>query len=55
MVWEPVLGQGLAQILAQERGRLPIARALSLAAQIADVLACTHEDPVIQELLSFRS
>ena len=47
LVWELVLGQNLAQILAQEGGRLPVPRALSLAAQIADVLTCIHEDPVI--------
>ncbi|MFE7314255.1 protein kinase [Streptomyces sp. NPDC057555] len=47
MVWELIVGQNLAQILAAEGGRLPINRALSLAAQIADTLTCIHEDPVI--------
>ncbi|MFE1935935.1 protein kinase [Streptomyces sp. NPDC059474] len=47
MVWELIVGQNLAQILAAEGGRLPINRALSFAAQIADTLACIHEDPVI--------
>jgi hypothetical protein len=47
MVWELVLGQDLEQILHQEGGRLPVTRALSLALQIADVLALTHTDPVI--------
>ncbi|WNO73089.1 serine/threonine-protein kinase [Streptomyces sp. AM8-1-1] len=47
MVWELVLGQDLTEILTQEGGRLPVVRALFLAAQIADVLACAHEDPVI--------
>ncbi|MFF7717668.1 protein kinase [Streptomyces sp. NPDC007988] len=47
MVWELIVGQNLAQILAAEGGRLPINRALSCATQIADTLACIHEDPVI--------
>ncbi|MEV7796537.1 protein kinase [Streptomyces sp. NPDC087512] len=47
MVWELIVGQNLAQILAAEGGRLPINQALSFAAQIADTLACIHEDPVI--------
>ncbi|WP_069734946.1 serine/threonine-protein kinase [Streptomyces sp. EN27] len=47
MVWELVVGQNLAQILAAEGGRLPVNRALYLAAQIANTLACIHEDPVI--------
>ncbi|MGW0886131.1 protein kinase domain-containing protein [Streptomyces sp. NPDC002671] len=47
MVWELIMGQNLAQILAAEGGRLPINLALSFAAQIADTLACIHEDPVI--------
>ncbi|WP_073756573.1 serine/threonine-protein kinase [Streptomyces sp. CB03234] len=47
LVWELVVGENLAQILTQEGGRLPLARALSLAAQITDVLACIHEDPVV--------
>ncbi|MGW6482740.1 protein kinase domain-containing protein, partial [Streptomyces sp. NPDC055059] len=47
MVWELVLGQDLADILVQEGGRLPLTRAVSVAAQIADILALTHTDPVI--------
>lgn len=47
MVWELIVGQDLAQILAETSGRLTVIRALSLTAQIADTLACIHEDPVI--------
>ncbi|WP_069770975.1 serine/threonine-protein kinase [Streptomyces sp. LUP30] len=47
MVWELIVGQNLAQILAAQGGRLPINRALSYAAQISDTLACIHDDPVI--------
>lgn len=47
MVWELIVGQDLAQILAAHGGRLPINLALSYAAQIADTLACIHEDPVV--------
>ncbi|MFC8276362.1 protein kinase [Streptomyces sp. NPDC057271] len=47
LVWELLVGQNLAQVLSQEGGRLPIPRVLSLAAQMTDVLACIHEDPVI--------
>ncbi|MFB7087253.1 protein kinase [Streptomyces sp. NPDC056296] len=45
MVWELVLGKDLEKII--KGGRLPIARALSIARQIADVLQCIHADPVI--------
>ncbi|MFE1852130.1 serine/threonine-protein kinase [Streptomyces sp. NPDC059489] len=47
IVWELIVGQNLAQILAADGGRLPINRALSFAAQIADTLACIHADPVV--------
>ncbi|WP_051674060.1 protein kinase [Streptomyces sp. NTK 937] len=41
------MGQDLAQILAGKSDRLTISRALSITVQIADTLACIHEDPVI--------
>ncbi|KDQ65332.1 hypothetical protein DT87_30895 [Streptomyces sp. NTK 937] len=47
MVWELIVGQDLAQILAGKSDRLTISRALSITVQIADTLACIHEDPVI--------
>ncbi|MFJ1961808.1 serine/threonine-protein kinase [Streptomyces massasporeus] len=47
MVWELIVGQDLAQLLAAEGGRLPINRALSITAQIVETLACIHADPVV--------
>ncbi|MFE4424850.1 protein kinase [Streptomyces sp. NPDC056817] len=47
MVSELVLGQNLVELLTRQGGRLPIPQALAFAAQLADVLACTHADPVI--------
>ncbi|MFF3642056.1 protein kinase [Streptomyces sp. NPDC002564] len=46
MVWELVLGQDLGRVL-HEDGRLPVARAHSVALQIAEVFDCLHADPVI--------
>ncbi|WP_328317355.1 serine/threonine-protein kinase [Streptomyces sp. NBC_00388] len=47
MVWELVLGDTLHHKLDRHSGRLPLAKALNVTAQLADILACVHEIPIV--------
>ncbi|MGW0999579.1 protein kinase domain-containing protein [Streptomyces sp. NPDC002523] len=46
LVCELVLGDNLQQILDKRTGRLTLAEALSVTAQLADILACMHTSPI---------